>query len=283
MKFFTLLFALFYMSTSLAEESIVIRGPQSQYDASHNYYEGLVKLAFKKKGLLVNIKHAPFMVQNRALSELSANRILDLYWAGSDASREASLNTVKIPLVKGLLGFRVFLTHQENVHKLQKINNVDDLYGVSLCQGSHWPDTDIMLAAGLNVMPNPIYESMFSQVNIKRCDAFPRGINEALSEFNIRKASMPNLSLFQDLILYYPFPMYFFTAKENTKLQKILTEGLELAIDDGSFDNYIKTHPTTKHLFPITSWNNAKIIKLNNPFLTKNTDVNNSRYWITPK
>ncbi len=70
---------------------------------------------------------------------------------------------VEIPLVKGLLGYRVFIAHQDHKDKLGEIENIDDLKEISLCQGAHWPDTDIMLAAGLNVMPNPVYENMFRQ------------------------------------------------------------------------------------------------------------------------
>ncbi len=93
---------------------------------------------------------------------------------------------------------------------------------------------------------------------------------------------MPELILYQDTILYYPFSMYFFTALKNTRLTQILTTGLEAAIDDGSFDQYIQSHPATKHLFPLKSWKNVNYIKLSNPFLPLGTDVYNERYWLSP-
>lgn len=266
-----------------ATDTIRIRGPQSEFDASHSYYEGLIKLAYEKSGKKVNIVYSPYMVQARALSELEAGRLLDVYWAGADTARSRQLGVIDIPLIKGLLGFRVFLTHKDNVDKLVQISTVDDLKKLSLCQGLHWPDTDIMLAAGLNVLPNPIYENMFLQTIKKRCDAFPRGINEALSEFKMRQETMPNLALYNDLILYYPFPMYFFTSPQKTELTNLLKSGLEAAIDDGSFDQYIQNHPTTKHLFPLQNWNNVRYIKLENPFLPLNIDTTNTRYWLTPE
>jgi len=258
-----------------------MRAPQSAFDASHSYFVGLIKLAYQKNNREVNLVFTPYMSQKRALQELKSGRQIDIDWAGVDAVRASKLTMVNVPLIKGLLGFRVFMTHQDNLSKLENVSTLSDLKKLILCQGSHWPDTNIMLASGLTVLPNPIYENMFAQTYIKRCDAFPRGINEAMSEYQSRKAVMPELALYQDLILYYPFPMYFFTANENNQLATFLQIGLEKAIDDGSFEDYIKSHPTTEHLFPIDKWNKARLIKLKNPFLPENFDTKNPRYWIS--
>jgi hypothetical protein len=281
MKYFICAFFLLYFTSANAIETIRTRGPQSEFDASHSYFIGLIKLAYQKNNKEVNLIFSPYMAQKRALSELQANRIIDIYWAGMDAARASQLSVVSIPLVKGLLGFRVFITHQDNLKKLKQVSILSDLKKISLCQGSHWPDTDIMLASGLNVLPNPIYENMFYQTYIKRCDAFPRGINEAMPEYQARKISMPNLALYQDLILHYPFPMYFFTSAKNNQLANFIQKGLEKAIDDGSFEQYMKSHPTTKHLFPIEQWKSSRFIKLENPFLPEGLDTGNPRYWIS--
>ena len=178
--------------------------------------------------------------------------------------------------------FRVFTINKKVIKKLEGIKSLAELSQLRLCQGTHWPDTDIMLASGLDVMPNPVYENMFRQVYSGRCDAFPRGINEAQSEVSARDKIMPDLTVYKDLILYYPFPMYFFTKKHNTALLHDLESGLEIALDDGSFDEYMKSHPSTKHLFPIQKWINTKTIKIPNPFLSPTTNSNDSRYWISP-
>ncbi|MCP4322451.1 MAG: hypothetical protein GY787_11505 [Alteromonadales bacterium] len=70
--------------------------------------------------------------------------------------------------------------------------------------------------------------------------------------------------------------------KQNTALLKDLKSGLEMAVDDGSFDEYIRTHESSKHLIPINRWINTKTIKIPNPFLSPETDINNSRYRASP-
>ena len=285
--FLSLLFLIPLSAYSTQNLEIHIRGPQSVGDASYEYYVGLIHLAIEKspkkdKGLNITIKQAPYMVQGRALKYLQLNRKIDVYWAGTSIEREEELRAIRIPLTKGLLGFRMPLLHEKNVTIFDFINNKSDLVKLRPCQGTHWPDTDILLANGFVVITNPIYENMFSQVYTGRCDFFPRGVNEAYSEYLSRKGNMPALTLYTDLIIHYPFPMYFFLNKENEKLAEILESGLEAAISDGSFDNYLKNHSTTKHLFPLSKWINTRYIKLDNPFLPDDTPTQNPRYWIIP-
>lgn len=275
-----LILLLIFLSSSAVSDTIRVRGSQSEFDATHDYYIGLLKLAYSKINKPLMINFSPYMVQDRALSELQAGRLIDLYWAGTNQDRESKLGYVPIPLNKGLLGYRVFAIHQQNIEQLQKVKSLEDLKRISLCQGQHWPDTDIMLAAGLDVLPNVVYENMFRQVYASRCIAFPRGINEAYSEVKSRKAIMPELTLYDDLILHYPFPMYFFTYKENKRLIENLTKGLFLAIEDGSFDSYIQAHPATRHLFPLSKWQGKKIISVDNPFLSIETDTKNQKLWV---
>ncbi|MDK2595722.1 hypothetical protein [Pseudoalteromonas obscura] len=277
---FILIWLLLVSQASIATETIRVRGSQSEYDSTHNYYVGLIELAFDKLNKPIRIQFSPYMVQDRALFELQSNRLIDLYWAGTNQQRESELGVVRIPLIKGLLGYRVFTIHQDNEQLFSQIKSLKSLKNTTLCQGQHWPDTDIMLAAGLSVITNVVYENMFKQVYADRCKAFPRGINEAFSEVEIRQQIMPKLMVFDDVILHYRFPMYFFTHKDNSQLINDLKSGLMLAIKDGSFDKYMQTHPTTKHLFPLSKWDNKTILTIDNPFLPKSAQVDDKQLWI---
>ncbi|KZN29022.1 hypothetical protein N480_09650 [Pseudoalteromonas luteoviolacea S2607] len=276
-----LIWLLLLSYTSIASETIRVRGSQSEHDSTHNYYVGLIELAFEKLNKPIRIQFSPYMVQDRALSELKSGRLIDLYWAGTNHQRESELGVVRIPLNKGLLGYRVFTIHKDNAPFFSEIKSIESLKNISLCQGQHWPDTDIMLAAGLSVTTNVIYENMFKQVYAGRCKAFPRGINEAFSEVVSRNKIMPDLMVYDDLILHYRFPMYFFTHKDNKQLINDLKLGLTRALEDGSFDHYMKTHSATKHLFPLSQWQNKTILTINNPFLSQSTPTNNKDLWIT--
>lgn len=283
MKVCFLFVILFFFISNADAETIKVRASQSKFDSTHDYYIGLIKLAYKKINKPIKVEYAPYMVQERALSEMQAGRLIDLYWAGSNVERESKLGFVPIPLVKGLLGYRVFTINKKYQSEFLEVNSLEDLNGIPLCQGQHWPDTDILLASGLNVVPNMVYENMFRQVYSGRCKAFPRGINEGYSEVESRQKVMPELMVFDDLILHYPFPMYFFTHKENKKLINNLTDGLMLAIEDGSFNDYMAMHPATRHLFPLSKWSSKTIITIENPFLSNNADFKNPKLWVDLK
>lgn len=257
-----------------------IRSPE--INASFSYYIQLLELVLNKtapKGIQRRAVSQDPMVPSREVKQLELGK-LDVVWGGTSIERENKLQAIRIPLLRGLLGYRVSLIHKDSLAQFDKITQLEELLKFHPCQAADWPDTKILKHAGFDVIENTGYIGLFKQLNAKRCDLFPRAIYEADSEFELVKKQMPDLRLYQKLIIQYPFPMYFFVQKGNDKLEKILTDGLEKAIDDGSFDHLLKTHEVTAHLFPLEKWKDARYIKLDNPVLPKGTDTRNPRYWM---
>lgn len=278
---------LFFIFTAQAQavESIRVIPPQSDYDASHNYFSELLQLSLdltSDEYGLAKIVYSTQMEQGRALLELKKGRELDVYWAGTTIQREQELMPIRIPLVKGLLGFRVSLIRSDRLNDFANVKNLSQLQKMTACQGLHWPDSDILEFSGIPVKRGPIYELLFRQLNAGRCDFFPRGLHEAFSEMKAREVKYPEMRLYSDIIIYYPFPMYFFVAPNQTQLATRIERGLNRAINRGYFLEHMKTHSVTSHLFPLEQWSNKRVIKLNNPFLAKDTPINNARYWFLP-
>jgi len=274
-----------FLSISIASPELRTIPPQSEFDVSHNYFVTLLQMMLDKTEVeygLTKVTHVVRMEQGRAFYELKRGEIIDVYWAGTSIDREEEYAAIRIPLLKGLLGYRLSIIRDDLQAKFQAINNLGDLRKYTACQGRHWPDSDILESAGINVRRGPIYELMFGQLAAGRCDFFPRGIHEGGPEFIARREKYPNLRLFTDTIVYYPFPMYFFVRKGNVELAKRLEMGLERAIDSGEFDQLLEKHPITSKLFPLSQWGEKNIIEISNPLLPKDTPITNSRYWIRP-
>jgi len=123
---------------------------------------------------------------------------------------------------------------------------------------------------------------MFLQVLKGRCDYFPRGIHEGYSEIEARKLVYKDLKIYDGMIIYYPFPMYFFVSKENKNLAKIINNGLLKLIENGGFEKHLKNHEVTKHLFPLSNWQKNSIFTINNHLLSKEIDYHNNKFWILP-
>ncbi|NQZ32407.1 MAG: hypothetical protein HRU06_14140 [Oceanospirillaceae bacterium] len=267
----------------MAVEQIRTVSPQSKADASHSYYIGLLNLALEK----TRDKYGPFSIttnetlqQGRALVELIHNRRIDVYWAGTSIKRERQLRAINIPLLKGLLGYRQFIIDKSKLSRFSKIETLADLKLYKACQGAHWPDSDILEFAGLEVIRNPIYKNLFRQLAAGRRDYFPRGVSEGGAEVAAVQDRYPDFIWYQKLILYYPFSMYFFVSPEREDLQLRIQLGLEIALEDGTFDDFMRNHEITADLFPLSKWSKVRRISIHNPFIPDNTSFENAKYWL---
>lgn len=197
-------------------------------------------------------------------------------WNMTDKEREQELRPIRIPLCKGLFGYRVLLIRKEDQLRFDGIKNLKDLSTLSAGQGTHWPDTAIMQQNGLRVVTAETTESLFRMLKARRFDYFPRGISEAWFELDQRNESQ--LVVEENILLYYPAAIYFFVNKQNEALAKRIETGLEKLIDNGQFDAFFYSHPRVspglEHVM------RRQVMYLENPLLPAETPVNNPRYWI---
>jgi hypothetical protein len=199
--------------------------------------------------------------QGRLLKHLD-NDILDLVFMGTNQLREKKYLSIRIPIQRGLLGYRVFLIHKDNVALFKSISDPNSLKKLVACQDNNWPDTTILRNNGYAVTTSPIYNSLFYMLDKGRCDYFPRSIIEAYTEIDIKGAELPNLVVFDDIILHYNMPSYFFLRKGDVKTADIIRRGFLLAIKDGRFEDFFQNAALTKHIFPLNKWEKKWYIEL---------------------
>ncbi len=264
---------------------IRIQRPPAADDVPQSYYVGLLQKALHKgaRGRIVpKIVAVHIMEQGRANRELLKGNLIDLFWVGTELEKEQQLRAIRIPLERGLTGFRKFTIVKARQHQFDRLQSLLQLQRLTACQGSHWPDTQILQAAHLPVMASPVYENLFPQLAAGRCDYFPRGVHEGEAEILLRTAQQPTLSRYQDIMLHYPFAVYFFTTKQQEGLAQWLEQGLEAMIDDGELLAYMQQHPFTAKVFPLARENASRWFELPNPLLPADTDYQNRRYWFVP-
>jgi hypothetical protein len=83
---------------------------------------------------------------------------------------------IRIPLDKGLLGWRVALVNAATPDRLAGITNVRQLAGLLAGQVADWPDTAILRHAGLKVLTSQDYGNLFPMLQRNRFDYFPRSV-----------------------------------------------------------------------------------------------------------
>lgn len=203
------------------------------------YFYKLLELALEK----TRATHGPYQLERlkrilsnqRYIAEVSRDDgIIDITWTMIDEEREKKLLPIKISLLRGMNSYRVFLIRKEDREKFHSITTLEDLKKFTAGSGSVWPDTTILQNNGLPVTTSAHYELLFTMLQRKRFDYFPRGVYEVWTE---QKAHADKGFEIEDtLMFHYPAPIYFFVNKNNTRLAERIERGLQLAIEDGSFD-----------------------------------------------
>ena len=171
--------------------------------------------------------------QQRTLLMLSQGKV-DIHWSMTSSAREQLAIPVRIPLFKGLIGWRVLLIHEARTGQFLPINTPEQLQPLRALQGHDWPDTKILTQNGYTVMPHVNYESMFGLLVRGRGDYFPRSVIEVQSELAVREP-LP-LVIEPHLILKYPTAFYFFVNQDKPELASALEKGLMTMHQNGEFN-----------------------------------------------
>jgi hypothetical protein len=113
-----------------------------------------------------------------------------------------------------------------------------------------------------------------------RFDYFSRGIGEALPEYDQHKARLPDLWIEETILLYYPYPVYFFVNRQYPQLAERVQRGLQLMLEDGSFDEYfLKYHD---RMLTQAQVEDRKLFRVDNPFLPSGVPYDREELWFDP-
>ncbi len=258
-----------------------IQLPQNQQE---EYYIQLLRL-------ILNASKAPdevieFRFANNPLSQarwvaaVVQDKNNNVLWTMTSREREQSMRAIRVPLLKGLMGYRLLVIRKSDEAKFAKINTKQELLALSAGQGMHWPDTDILRANQFNVIEAMAKENLYKMLAAKRFDFFPRGATEVNLEADLIRSQ--NLIVEPHLILHYPAALYFFVNKKNTELAQRLEKGWAIILKNGEFDALFLSTERVKSALEILKQPNRKIIELENPLLPSGTPLNIPEYWVKP-
>ncbi|HSX71575.1 MAG TPA: hypothetical protein VLF16_11645, partial [Pseudomonas sp.] len=277
---FTALLALF-CSASLSAEPVVYplhsKGPDPEA-----YVVELLRQALAKSGgdYQPRPSHRA-MTQSRAEHSLERNDgAVQLMWTMTTRAREESLLPVRIPIYKGLIGWRVPLIRREDNRWLAKVKTLKDLRPMRFGQRADWPDTRILRDNGLQVITSQSYVSLFRMLDAGRFDLFPREVVVAWNEQ--ARVAQEGLALEVDehIALHYPSAFYFFTSRARADLAAGIERGLEAMIADGSFEALFQQYhgETLKR----AGLGKRQIIELENLDLPAQTPFKRQELWYRP-
>ena len=221
----------------------------------------------------------PVMQELRMVQQVAKGELLDILMVSTTLEREKILLPIRIPIFKGLLGWRIGLVRGEDAEKFAEVKTLSDLRKIRMAQRHDWPDLHVLLANGIPADGASEKANLVAMLVKSRYDFYPRGVYEVWHEQ--QEYGEEHLAVEPHLLLHYAYPSYFFVNRKNTQLAEVLRRGLEKAIADGSFDRLFLKHfgETLKRLH----MNERTVIELTNPWLSPLTPVDRPELWYDPK
>lgn len=278
MRWIVLAVWLLWHGAILAAETVYYPRPESTLDRRSDYAIKLLELALKKSGADYRLRPTALtMPQSRALLEVdNGSRFVTITWAMTSRLRERQALPVRIPIDKGLLGWRLALVKRDRADLFKDVRSVRALGAFTAGMGHDWPDVQVFRANELAVTGVQYYELLFRMLANGRFDYFPRSVTEVWDELDSHRAQ--DLVVARHILLHYPAPQYYFVSKDNGKLAAAVHRGLERTIADGSFERLFQRYHG-KHLKRV-DFAHRRILELDNPDLPPETPLARNELWL---
>ncbi|MBY0573878.1 MAG: hypothetical protein K2P84_09375 [Undibacterium sp.] len=251
-------------------------------DPNEAYIQELLHLAVQNSPRTYTLSPTKAKTQQgRAIYEMTRiNGTVNLTWTMTTDERERMLIPIRIPIDKGLLGWRVPLITAKNRLAFAGINSIEQLQKFSAGQGHDWPDVQIMKANQLPVYTSNAYDSLFAMLAVNRFDYFPRSIFEILPDLEAH--SEYGLEVDQHIVLHYITACYFFVSPHQPQMAEDLRIGLEKIIANGQFEKLFQKHH--RAFIEKLKIKQRHIIHLQNPLLNeKSMPMNRTELWFYPQ
>lgn len=271
--------------TVFAKMLILTDPPETTLDKRNVYPEKLLKAVLEKTRPAFGdyeIRETKIaMDRKRLLFELERGVLVNLSAKASQAAWETRLTPIRIPIDKGIGGYRVFHIRKEDQPRFAAVSSLEDLKHLRVGAQTGWSSVPVYQVHNFSLITGNNYEGLFGMLSAGRFDYMPRGLEEIFIEHDLRRAQYPNLAVEQQLLLYYPFPKYFFASPANPKLAERIRTGLLALIADGNFDRLFYEHHAK--LLQRAKLCQRRLFQVSNPELSDKTPYNIKKYWFDPQ
>lgn len=261
--------------------------PESSLDVRYLYQWEVLRTALEKtagKWGPWQMVPSELMTEQRQAFELKhATGKLTVMYLSTTPDFEKTLIPIRIPVDRNLGGYSVLLIRKEDQKRFNDIRSVSDLRRFTYGLGLGWIDVGILRTNKFKVITGSSYDGLFEMLAHRRFDVFPRASVEVLDEYDQRKAALPDLHIEENLVLYYPMPMYFWFPRtaEGRRLAARAEEGMRMMLADGTYDAVFDKYQRRK--IERLRLKERKVFRIANPNVGPETPFGDKRLWFDPK
>jgi hypothetical protein len=261
--------------------------PESEFDKRYEFTWEILNTALDKTVTFYGpyrMLSSERMTEKRQVYELEqGSGKITIMCLGSTPSLEKALHSIRIPVDKNLNGYELFLIRKEDGSRFKDVKSIEDLKKFKYGLGFGWIDAEILKSNGFSVVTGSNYEGLFEMLKNKRFDVFLRSSEEILDEFETRKDEMPDLMIQENILIYYPLPMYFWFSNndEGKRLASRVEKGMRMMIADGTYDRIFAKHENEKIVR--LKLKSRKLFKIDNPFIGPAAQLDDKKLWFDPR
>jgi hypothetical protein len=272
---------LFSVNAQSASWQITFPRSSETVSTIDDYPIKLLALALDQTGVNYQLKPSDNLLsKGKALDRLQDNREINIIWGMTNVQREKDLLPIRIPIFKGLIGWRLLLIREDMAERFTYIQQFDHLVKLSPLQGRDWPDTKILQSNGFDVITDRTQTSLVKMLGRAQGDFFPRSIIEIWDELAISDVAN-KIQVQPTLGIHYPAAIYFFVNKKSVPLAKLIEKGLEKAIKNGTYDELFEEN--YKAFIDKAQIENRTFYTLENSFLPEKTPLDRKELWFDGK
>lgn len=226
----------------------------------------------------VKLKRAKFPLK-RALHYLQQGEEIDVIALTATNERDKEYLPVKIPLAKGMIGYRVLVIRTEQIEKFNTITSGAQLRELIAGQGTGWPDVDILRNNGYEVVTVGSIDTLIDMLRKGRFDYFPQGPRQLANLIDFEQDD--SVVIAPKVLIKYPGMTIFYVKKDNHALAARLTYGLQKAYDTGAFEQHFNQHPSMVNALSALSLKQKKLITLCNTETPNWAPLEQDKLWLT--
>lgn len=197
-----------------------------------------------------------------------------------NTQRDKRFLPVPIPIKKGLMGYRLLIIRKGEEERFAGVKNLRDLSRMIAGQGVGWSDAEILGHNNLNVLTAGNVGTLMDMLIHSRFDYFPRGALQISTELETHQNKPVVME--QGLLLRYPNMTALYVNAHNLPLAERLRYGLKTAFQDGSFEQFFNSHPSSIAAMQNINLDKRKVLNICNPILPGWVPVNNGKFWLEP-
>lgn len=260
---------------SVNAQTVVV--PKVQGEKEQILYD-ILALALSKSAPSISLSTLPEVLNEAQLVSEVESESVDVMWSGGDKEKDDRLQAVRIPVLKGLLGHRIFLIREQDKARFATIQTFEDLLEFEAGQGRFWGDTQILKSADIPTVTTIKYKNLFPMLEGGRFDYFPRALHEPFIEAENHKDL--DLVVDSNVMLVYPYAMYFYVNKNDKRLHNLIYRGFEMAIEDGSYDELFFSNSMIQDVLTKANIAQRTVFRVGNPHLHPDTPLNRDEFWL---